>query len=68
MCHVQFGSRIGFKLVWCKSADYKEFTLVDDDGRQLARGKPEGALPPLSEREQNYRVVEGSMYAKACDE
>lgn len=67
VAHIQFNSRIAFKLVWVPSA-FTSFVLVDDGGNLLAQGTPHGSsLPPLQERKQNYRVVEGSKYATAAD-
>jgi len=66
VAHIQFHSRIAFKLVWVPS-DFSTFVLVDDDGKLLATGTPTGQLPPRSERSQNYRVVAGSKYAKEAD-
>ena len=66
VAHVQFRSRIAFKLVWVPP-NFDSFVLVDDDGRQLAYGKPTGKLPDKTERVQNYRVVHGSKYAMAAD-
>lgn len=62
VAHLQFRSKIAFKLVWCPP-EYSTFVLVDDDGNHLARGSPTGSLPPMSERVQNYRLVKGSKYA-----
>ena len=39
------------------------------DGNFLAEGKPlPGGLPPLRERQMNYRIVQGSKYARVADE
>ena len=75
VCHVQFEARVGFKLVWCpgtsdekKNANFfNSFVLVDDDGSLLSSGRPTGQLPPMYERVNKYRVVEGSKYAAACE-
>jgi hypothetical protein len=68
VAHVQFRSRIAFKLVWVPNEKYDTFVLVDDDGKLLAKGKPRsGQLPSLSERKVNYRLMEGSKYAKQAD-
>lgn len=67
VAHVQFRSRIAFKLVWC-APTFTTFVLVDDDGAFLARGTPRGALPPLSERRANYDMVAGSKYARNAQE
>ena len=64
VAHVQFQSRIAFKLVWC-APTYSSFVLVDDAGVVLARsGTPTGALPALSERRANFEMVSGSKYAR----
>lgn len=62
VAHLQFRSRIAFKLVWCPPA-YTRFVLVDDAGNLLNKGAPRGQLPHLSERRQNFQVVAGSKYA-----
>jgi hypothetical protein len=69
VAHLQFKSRIAFKLVWVPNEDYSAFVLVDDSGRLLASGKPQfsNELPPLRERQLNYSLVEGSKYARAAD-
>lgn len=61
VAHLQFRSRIAFKLVWVPD-DYSRFLLVDDDGRLLATGAPTGRLPALEERQANYAMVAGSKY------
>jgi hypothetical protein len=66
VAHLQFHSRIAFKLVWCPP-DFNTFVLVDDDGNLLNQGTPQGRLPDLNERRQNYRLVAGSKYAVAAD-
>eukprot|EP00577_Skeletonema_sp_RCC1716_P022040 CAMPEP_0113393574 /NCGR_PEP_ID=MMETSP0013_2-20120614/11975_1 /TAXON_ID=2843 ORGANISM="Skeletonema costatum, Strain 1716" /NCGR_SAMPLE_ID=MMETSP0013_2 /ASSEMBLY_ACC=CAM_ASM_000158 /LENGTH=217 /DNA_ID=CAMNT_0000277211 /DNA_START=76 /DNA_END=724 /DNA_ORIENTATION=+ /assembly_acc=CAM_ASM_000158 len=40
VAHIQFRSRIAFKLVWVPNEQYDTFVLVDDDGKLLAKGKP----------------------------
>ncbi|KAL7442447.1 hypothetical protein ACHAXH_009229 [Discostella pseudostelligera] len=70
VAHVQFRSRVAFKLVWVPNADYDTFVLVDDDGKLLAVGKPSdgpGALPPRRERERNYQIMRGSKYATVAE-
>ena len=67
VAHIQFRSRIAFKLVWVPNEKFDTFVLVDDDGEELARGKPTGSLPMLRERQANYAVVKGSKYAKVVD-
>jgi hypothetical protein len=68
VAHVQFRARIAFKLVWVPNPQFDSFVLVDDDGALLAKGKPSGILPALRERQANYRIVQGSKYAKEADE
>ena len=44
VCHVQFQSKIAFKMVWCPGKGGKAFdffTLVDDDGTLLQAGHPD---------------------------
>lgn len=62
VAHVQFRSRIAFKLVWCPP-DYRTFVLVDDAGSLLNRGTPMGTLPAVAYRQGNYQLVRGSKYA-----
>lgn len=64
VAHLQFRSRIAFKLVWEPATNWTTFCLLDDDGTLLARGRPTGDdLPALSQRQRNYRLVVGSKYA-----
>ena len=37
VAHIQFRSRVAFKLVWCPTDRYDAFVVVDDDGKELAR-------------------------------
>ena len=67
VAHVQFRSRIAFKLVWTPANDYASFVLVDDDGKLLRKGSPQPPLPAKSQRQMNYRVVQGSKYAVVAD-
>ena len=69
VAHIQFRSRIAFKLVWCPTNQFNTFVLVDDDGDELARGTPSNidGLPNLRQRQMNYRAVQGSKYAVAAD-
>jgi hypothetical protein len=67
VAHIQFRSRIAFKLVWAPNEFYDTFVLVDDSGKLLAKGKPSEGLPPLREREMNYNIVVGSKYAREAD-
>lgn len=67
VAHVQFRSRIAFKLVWCPPA-FERLCLVDDAGGLLATGRPTGGeLPRLRERQQNFELVRGSKYAEAAE-
>mmetsp|Transcript_15306 Transcript_15306/g.33791 ORF Transcript_15306/g.33791 Transcript_15306/m.33791 type:complete len:92 (+) Transcript_15306:826-1101(+) len=66
VAHVQFQSRIAFKLVWAPPT-FNTFVLVDDDGKLLAQGTASGSLPAMRERQKNYAVVQGSKYASAAD-
>ena len=69
VAHVQFRSRIAFKLVWVPTPEFDTFVVVDDEGKLLAQGTPlpGSGLPPLRERMMNYKLVQGSKYAKAAD-
>jgi hypothetical protein len=67
VAHVQFRSRIAFKLVWVPNATYDMFVLVNDDGKLLAKGQPTGTLPSRREREMNYNIMKGSKYAVEAD-
>ncbi len=68
VAHVQFRSRIAFKLVWVPNDGYDAFVLVNDDGELLAYGRPNGGtLPSRREREMNYRIMKGSKYAIAAE-
>ena len=67
VAHVQFHSRVAFKLVWVPGKDYKEFVLVDDEGNLLKVGKPTGNLPYIRSRQDNYNEVKGSKFATAAD-
>mmetsp|Transcript_22884 Transcript_22884/g.53559 ORF Transcript_22884/g.53559 Transcript_22884/m.53559 type:complete len:213 (-) Transcript_22884:229-867(-) len=62
VAHVQFKSRIAFKLVWCPPA-FESFVLVDDAGKYLNHGSPSGTLPSLQYRRRNFALVQGSKYA-----
>ena len=63
VAHIQFKSRIAFKLVWCPPT-FKQFVLVDDDGELLTWGQPSGTLPHISQRQRNYHHVKSSKYGK----
>lgn len=62
VAHVQFKSRIAFKLVWAPPV-FNKFVLVDDAGNLLNSGAPIGTLPSIRDRQENYAVVKGSKYA-----
>jgi len=70
VAHIQFKSRIAFKLVWVPNQDFDTFALVDDNGKLLAKGTPSdgpAGLPLRREREMNYQIMKGSKYAVAAD-
>lgn len=67
VAHVQFQSRIAFKLVWVPNKKYDEFVLVDDDGNELAMGKPTGRLPDERERMLNFEIMKGSKYSRVAE-
>merc|ERR1719163_2654597 len=54
VAHIQFRSRIAWKLVWVPPM-YSSFVLVDDDGALLNSGTPTGQLPSAGERAMNYQ-------------
>jgi hypothetical protein len=66
VAHMQFSSRIAFKLVWAPP-DFSQFVLVDDEGRELRRGRPTGGLPPARARKGNFELVAGGKYAIAAE-
>jgi len=66
VAHVQFSSRVAFKLVWVPP-NFEEFVLVDDEGRLLKCGAPTGSIPPLYARQQNFALVQGGKYATAAE-
>jgi len=67
VAHMQFQSKIAWKLVWAPKNNYQSFVLVDDDGNFLAKGTPTGSMPSLYHRQRNYELVKGSKYATAAD-
>lgn len=67
VAHVQFQSRVAFKLVWCPP-QFNSFVLVDDEGKLLKSGTPTGSLPHISYRSGNYSLVKGGMYAGVAEE
>jgi len=66
VAHIQFKSRIAFKLVWCPPS-FESFVLVDDAGALLNKGNPKGQKPSIYERRRNYQTVAGSKYAIEAD-
>ena len=65
VAHVQFKSRVAFKLVWCPP-EFDRFVLVGDEGALLASGKPTGQVPPLYVRQNNFALVDGGRYSAAA--
>lgn len=45
VAHIQFWSRIEFKLAWVLNHAFDRFALVDDDGKELALGRASEGLP-----------------------
>jgi hypothetical protein len=68
VAHVQFQARVAFKLVWVPNENFDAFVLVDDDGNELAVGKPSEGLPSLQERTHNYGIMKGSKYSRVADD
>ena len=69
VAHLQFRSRIAFKLVWVPP-EFESFVLVDDAGDLLTIGHPDASspgFPSWQQRAKNYAVVRGSKYATAAD-
>merc|ERR1711871_1000957 len=66
VAHLQFRSRIAFKLVWVPPK-FRHFVLVDDAGDLLAAGSPTGQLPHLQQRQRNYMAVGNSKYSVAAN-
>ena len=52
--------------MWCPQA-FSTLVLVDDEGELLATGTPTGKVPPLRERQANYKLVQGSKYAREAE-
>ena len=69
VAHLQFRSKIAWKLVWVPGVanDFARFVLVDDEGVELASGVPTGAIPQRREREYNYQMLKGGRYARAAE-
>jgi len=66
VAHVQFRSRVAFKLVWCPP-EFRRFVLVDDEGAYLNHGEPKGSLPPMPFRSGNYALARGGRYAGVAE-
>jgi len=66
VAHVQFSSRVAFKLVWVPP-EFTQFVLVDDEGKLLKHGTPTGNLPHPRSRQGNYELVRGGKYASVAD-
>jgi hypothetical protein len=67
VAHLQFASRIAFKLVWVPP-NFETFVLVDDAGALMVSGTPTGDLPPLQQRQWNYKAVGNGRYSRAVHE
>ena len=65
VAHVQFRSRVAFKLVWCPP-EFSKFVLVDDEGQLLRTGQPQGG-PHARYRQGNFAIVQGGKYAQAAE-
>ena len=65
VAHLQFKSRIAFKLVWVPPG-FTQFVLVDDEGELLASGTPKGELPDYRQRARNWQSVGQSKYSVAA--
>jgi hypothetical protein len=50
-------------MVWVPSTNFGTFILVDDDGKELARGALLGNLSNNRQRQLNYTIVQGGKYA-----
>lgn len=64
--HIQFKSKIAFKLIWLPP-NYNEFVLVDDDGNILKKGiNFDTQNPDKTEREKNFETAysKKSKYTK----
>ena len=68
VAHVQFRSRIAFKLVWVPPT-FETFVLVDDEGKLLAKGVPQpgSGLPHIQQRKANFDIVRGGRYATEAE-
>ena len=70
VAHVQFQSKIAWKLVWVPGelGDFSRFVLVDDAGTSLTTGVPTGNVPNIMEREHNFQMLRGGRYAECAKE
>eukprot|EP00933_Yihiella_yeosuensis_P004684 TRINITY_DN109072_c0_g1_i1.p1 TRINITY_DN109072_c0_g1~~TRINITY_DN109072_c0_g1_i1.p1 ORF type:complete len:259 (+),score=51.51 TRINITY_DN109072_c0_g1_i1:33-809(+) len=70
VAHVQFQSRVAFKLVWVPGADgsFKKFVLVDDEGELLAVAQPGEPLPGMRARKGNFQLAAGSKYGAVAEQ
>ena len=68
VAHVQFQSKIAWKLVWVPGelGDFSRFVLVDDAGTSLTTGVPTGNVPNIMEREHNFQMLRGGRYAECA--
>lgn len=62
-----FSFLLPVKLVWVPNENFDTFVLVDDDGKELARGTPTGSLPHIRQRQRNYAMVRGGKYASVVE-
>lgn len=67
VAHLQFKSRIAFKLVWA-APSFSQFVIVDDDGDLLNWGLPKGRVPDMRERKANWLHVKDSKYGRHAKE
>ncbi len=65
VAHLQFKSRIAFKLVWVPPL-FTSFVLIDDAGKLLAQGNPTGMLPAIRQRQANFNAVGNGKYSTAA--
>lgn len=63
VAHIQFRSRIAFKLVWVPPL-FETFVLVSDEGERLAIGNPSGSLPNYCERKMNFETTGNGRYSR----
>ena len=66
VAHLQFNSKIAFKLIWLPP-NYDDFIIVDDNGNILKKGTNlDKNIPDKNQRIMNFQAVEGpiSKYTK----